>query len=209
MGSSGHLKEDQFLECYVAGRVGEAVNPRLAEHLDACGECAGQYRELTSLLDEIRVDGDAEADALFTDDVLARQQQQIARRLEHVHRPARVIAFPTRDVVQPEPRPVYLTARWLAAAAAAGLFIGVAVGGYLGPERLRSARSTPATVSAPAMAVQRPTSSPAVLVNSTQPAAPAVDEDAFLMELELALARPQPRELAAFDALTPHVRDIR
>jgi hypothetical protein len=58
------------------------------------------------------------------------------------------------------------------------------------------------------MAVQRPAQPAAVLVNSAPPTV-APDEDAFLMELELALARPQPRELAAFDALTPHVRDIR
>jgi len=34
------------------------------------------------------------------------------------------------------------------------------------------------------------------------------DDDAFLVELELALARQQPRELQPFDAMTPHVRDI-
>ncbi|MFN7917973.1 MAG: hypothetical protein U0Q55_21680 [Vicinamibacterales bacterium] len=201
---TGHLKEDQFLECYLAGRSGETVNPRLAEHLDSCDTCLGQYQELTTLLEEVRDTGNADADAIFGPDALARQQQQIARRLEHVHRSARVIAFPARDAGHPAPRPAYLTARWLAAAAAAGLFIGVAVGGYLRPERLQPQAS--ATVAAPSMSVQRPSSSPAVLVNAPQP---AVDEDAFLMELELALARPQPRELAAFDALTPHVRDIR
>jgi len=40
-------------------------------------------------------------------------------------------------------------------------------------------------------------------------AAPATaDEDAFLSDLEVALARPRTRELQPFDALTPHVRDI-
>jgi hypothetical protein len=34
-------------------------------------------------------------------------------------------------------------------------------------------------------------------------------DDAFLSELELALERPHTRELLAFDALTPHVREIR
>ena len=60
------------------------------------------------------------------------------------------------------------------------------------------------------MPAARPTPAQAVRVSAAQPAAPApVDEDAFLVELEMALARPQPRELAAYDALTPHVRDIR
>jgi hypothetical protein len=35
-----------------------------------------------------------------------------------------------------------------------------------------------------------------------------VDDDEFLGELEVALARPHTRELLAYDALTPHVRDI-
>jgi hypothetical protein len=34
-------------------------------------------------------------------------------------------------------------------------------------------------------------------------------DDAFLSELELALERPHTRELVAFDALTPHVREVR
>ena len=35
------------------------------------------------------------------------------------------------------------------------------------------------------------------------------DDAAFLSDLELALERPHTRELQAFDALTPHVREIR
>lgn len=207
MRRSGHLEEEQLLECYVAGRTGEPLNPRLAEHLDTCAACADQYQDLTIQLEDVRRDGTAEADAVFGPDVLARQQAQIARRLEHIHRSAKVIAFPGRDASPSGPRAGQLTTRWIAAAAAAGLFIGVAVGGYLGPERLRSSSGRTTNPSS-AMAVQRPAQPGAVLVNSTQPAA-AADEDAFMMELELALARPQPRELAAFDALTPHVRDIR
>jgi hypothetical protein len=34
-------------------------------------------------------------------------------------------------------------------------------------------------------------------------------DDAFLSDLEIALERPHTRELMAFDALTPHVREIR
>lgn len=207
MRGSGHLKEGQLLDCYVAGRAGEPLNPRMVEHLDACAACADHYQALTSQLEDVRLEGTAEADALFGPDVLARQQAQIAHRLEHIHRSAKVLAFPGRDASPSGPRAGQLTTRWIAAAAAAGLFIGVAVGGYLGPERLRSSASRTSAPSA-VMAVQTPAQPAAVLVNSTQPAA-AVDEDAFMMELELALARPQPRELAAFDALTPHVRDIR
>ena len=58
---------------------------------------------------------------------------------------------------------------------------------------------------------------PAAGDNSCQPAivraAPSTpvtvaDDDAFLLDLELALQRPNTRELEPFDALTPHVREI-
>jgi hypothetical protein len=42
----------------------------------------------------------------------------------------------------------------------------------------------------------------------SSPAEIAADS-AFLSDLELALERPHTRELQAFDALTPHVREIR
>ena len=47
-----------------------------------------------------------------------------------------------------------------------------------------------------------------VATQGTAPVDVAAD-DAFLSELELALERPHTRELLAFDALTPHVREIR
>jgi hypothetical protein len=34
-------------------------------------------------------------------------------------------------------------------------------------------------------------------------------DEAFMMELETALDRPHTRELAAFDAFTPHFREIK
>jgi hypothetical protein len=46
---------------------------------------------------------------------------------------------------------------------------------------------------------------------STRGSGPAdvASDDAFLSDLEVALERPHTRELQAFDALTPHVREIR
>jgi hypothetical protein len=44
----------------------------------------------------------------------------------------------------------------------------------------------------------------------TTPATDAdpLDDEAFLLELEFALARPHTHELQPFDALTPHVREV-
>src|SRR5437868_5870140 len=105
------------------------VDPRLAEHLTDCGECGARYADLTRFMDGLRTGGELEADVIFTAERLRTQQQQIARRLEYAHRLGRVIAFPgpiarrafTVSTVRTAPR-------WVAAAAAAGLFVGIALG---------------------------------------------------------------------------------
>ena len=85
--------------------------------------------------------------------------------------------------------------RWVAAAAAAGLFVGVAVGAsYRFGARPRGVEQT----------LARQTPIAARSVNPTQVSA----DDAFLSDLEVALERPHTRELLAFDALTPHVREV-
>ncbi len=208
---SGHVSETQLVECYMAGRTHEAADPRVTDHLTTCRACRGQFDALAAFLDEDRDAAIAEADEAFPADRLQAQHQQIMKRLDHVHRSARVISFPGRDVSVPE-RPAAmsrLAPRWLAAAAAAGLFIGVAVGGYLGPDRFvsrRTVRVAEATASRPrAVAAPAPTAAPAVLVGTSADSV-TQDDDAFLMELELALANPRSRELRPFDALTPHVR---
>jgi len=148
-------------------------------------------------MDLLRTEGEAEADAVFTPERLRQQQRDIALRLEHVGREARVISFPGRFVrrtMTASSTPT--TSRWVAAAAAAGLFIGAALGasygwGARGSRMMpNDARMTP------------------VATRGTSPVDVAAD-DAFLSELEIALERPHTRELMAFDALTPHVREIR
>lgn len=199
---SGHLNDDQVYECYFARHTGAAMDPRAADHLSNCGACLSRYDEFAACMDGLREHADVETDEQFPTERLASQRQQILRRLEQVYRSARVITFPGLDAggATRSPR---LSARWLAAAAAAGLFIGVAVGGYLGPDGLRRVRRIQHTQVAPAIPVV-PDS--AVLVSNPQ--VEAQDDDAFLIELELALTSPHSRELRPFDALTPHVQDI-
>jgi len=202
---SGHLKDDHLFECYLATRTGEELDPRAAEHLADCDQCVARYDEVVAFMDTTRQAADAETDAEFTAERLLVQQQQILRRLEHVHRSARVITFPGRDTLSASRTVGRLTPRWLAAAAAAGLFIGVAVGGYFAPERFHRSVARQVAAERPMTVQQRPAAPAAVRVNT---ALEDPDDDAFLMELELALARPHTRELQPFDAMTPHVRDI-
>lgn len=186
-----HLQDDRLFDCYLAQRQGETADPPTAEHLADCDSCAARYAELALFMDSVRAEGEAEADAAFTPERLRAQQQQIARRMEAVARPARVLSFPSR-VVQGTIRASTLRSpRWTAAAAAAGLFLGIALGAtYEWDSRPKS--------SAPAISARATVPNPDV----------AADAD-FMSELELALDRPHTRELAAFDAFTPHFREIR
>jgi anti-sigma factor RsiW len=197
-----HLLDDRLFDCYLAARDGEGVEPHLAEHLVDCESCASRYAEIAAFMDMLRAQGDAEADAVFTPDRLRAQRQQIARRVEHVGQPARVLSFPARFVRRTmSATSSRMAPRWIAAAAAAGLFIGVALGasyqyGTHGRAVQQLARQTAAPRIAP------------VATGGNSPAQVAED-DAFLSDLEMALERPHTRELVAFDALTPHAREVK
>jgi hypothetical protein len=197
-----HLQEERLFDSYLTARTGVPIDPPVAEHLADCPACGARYAELCALMDALREHGDAEADAVFTPERLRAQQQQIARRIEQVGRPARVISFPTRIVRRTIGASAGRTApRWVAAAAAAGLFVGVAVGASYqwpggGGVRTMLARDTSAGRYSP------------VASRGDSQSQIAADE-AFLSDLELALERPHTRELQAFDALTPHFKEIR
>src|SRR5207244_7984612 len=95
--------------------------------------------------------------------------------------------------------------RWIAAAAAAGLFVGVALGAsYEFNAFIHSARNSLVR----AADTSRPAWITPVATRGNGQADVAAD-DAFLSDLDVALERPHTRELLAFDAFTPHVREIR
>jgi anti-sigma factor RsiW len=196
-----HLQEERLFDCYLAVRAGESLDPPVAEHLTDCDACTERYAEITQFMETLSVEAASEADAIFTPERLRAQHQHIVRRLEHLGHPARVITFPglaaNRVLGSPAPR---LTRRWIAATAAAGLFIGVGV--FLDRE---TARVTPAPHDR-GIARQVLLKAPEA-AEVARPDAFQADE-AFLSELELAGDRPRTHELLAFDALTPHVREI-
>ena len=207
IGRSGHLHDDCLVECYFADRRGEPLDPPSAEHLADCDACGARFRELVTFLDDVRTASDAETDAIFTTERLRHQEEQILRRLEHASRSARVISFPGQSPTHPMTGGGRVGPRWLAAAAAAGLFVGVAVGGtILHPGVQRSV--TPMRVASSPVASARLAPSTAVLVNAPANVIDSIDDDVFLMQLEFALERPHTQELQPFDALTPHVREI-
>jgi hypothetical protein len=221
-----HLGDERLFDCYLSECVGEALDPPAAEHLSDCPSCGTRYADLVSLMDDVRAEGDHETDSIFTVDRLRQQRQQIAARLEHVGQPAQVISFPSGTGRRRTTAATRVAPRWIAGAAAAGLFIGVAVGLFLDAGRSKvdfgRQRRHPSVATAEGLVGARVGASPPAV--SLAPAAPseavfasdessrvaqALDEDdVFLSELELALAHPRTHELQPFDVLTPRVREV-
>jgi hypothetical protein len=202
-----HVQEERLLDCYLAERGEEAIDPLTAEHLADCDACALRYADLTEFLEGLRTDAAAETDALFTPERLRAQQLHVARRIEQIGRAARVIRFPRRFAGRHiEVRSTRTAPRWVAAAAAAGLFFGAALGASFEWDRhLRAQRQLTAVQRQfnPAHAARL-----APLVPRSGGPGQVADDDAFLSELDVALERPQTRELQPFDAFTPHVREV-
>jgi hypothetical protein len=200
-----HLDDRQLFQSYVSERGGDAIDPPSAEHLADCGDCAARYGELVRLMDALRREAETETSEVFTAERLSAQKQQILRRLEHVGRPARVIDFPGHPAGRHMVRPGdHRLTRWVYAAAAAGLAIGVGLGAVYqsgwGSTQIDGRRAVGQIGGA----------RPHVTSVATSASLASADgaEDAFLSELDRALAQPHTATLQPFDALTPHVRDI-
>jgi hypothetical protein len=199
-GSNGHLDDEAFAEIWSASVAGG--QPAADPHLAACQPCRTRYAAFTSWLDRLRDDAYAEADEAFPAERLAAQQAQVLRRLEALERPARVIAFPRFS------RPVTSTQghaqRWVAAAAAAGLVIGLAAGQFVdirdalgGGGRVNSQVSQTARATPPALP-----GAPAV----TPISVPAISDESLFFGDAVRNASYSP--LQPMDDITPRARDI-
>jgi hypothetical protein len=200
-----HLHDRRLFDCYLADRHGEEPDPANARHLAACRDCTSRLAEIAQFMDGLREHADQTTDALATPERLRLQQQAIARRLDHIGRHARVLSFPSTARTA-RPGASSHTPRWVAAAAAAGLFVGVALGASYEWE-LHGHALRPLT-----SIVNSAEARPAAHVPLAYASAPGTDiaaDDAFLSELDALLDRPRTHELLPLDALTPHVREIR
>ena len=202
IGHAHHIQEERLFDCYFVERRGELLDPPLAEHLAECAECGARYGELTRFMDGLRAEADTESDGVFTPERLHAQQQQIARRLEHASHAARVISFPGRSVSRHMHSTPRVATRWIATAAAAGLFIGLAVGMFSGSQAFKGARPMNANARQARPAFLTPAAP-----RSSGPT-PDASDDVFMSDLDLALERPSTRELLPFEALTPYVREV-
>jgi hypothetical protein len=195
-----HLDDAALAELWTAAALGEAP---AGEHLDACASCRARYTAFAAWLDTLRDDAVGEADEAFPAEKLAAQQAHISRRLEAMERPARVIAFPR--FARPIGAHHSNARRWIAAAAVAGLVIGLA-GGQMLDLRHRSGR-TQATLTPPS-AVGTVSDARAANGAGYVPVRLSSDE-AVLMDIstESAAYAHMPEPLQALDGLTPRARD--
>lgn len=183
----GHLTDPQFARLWTTG----GTHP----HLEGCAACQARYARfelwVTGLGDELR----AEADAAFPESRLAVQQAQIARRLEALERPARIIAFPkaARAVISGNSH----VRRWVTVAAAAGLIAGIGLGQVV-PLRTAMKEQTVATATRQLTAPEA-----ASRAKELAPVSTSQSEDELLSD---AFVRPHVSTLSALDEMTPHAR---
>ena len=197
-----HLDDRALIRRYLADRGLEALEARdeaLLRHLVQCPDCEARYVALQAAFDESRGAAIAGADEACSAGRLATQRDRILHRIDAQFEGARVLAFPASGTSHATTKPSPLVRRWVAAAAVAGLVVGLTAGRFLpfgGHDESATARR-PVSAAGPAT----PRSTPvlrAVNTNRPQP----VDEDEFLSEVDMATAAPQAAELRAIYAFT-------
>jgi len=184
----GHLDERQLARLWATGEI----HP----HLSACESCRLRFDELDRWVTDVGADLRDEADAALTPDRLAVQQTQIARRLEALERPARVIAFPkaARAVISGHSH----VRRWVTVAAAAGLVAGLGLGQMVDFHRSFVLPSSRAPQQVATSGIRPDTVRPVAL--TTNDLEILSDADAF--------ARRRVDALVPLEDLTPHARDL-
>lgn len=174
----GHLSERALIDVWTTG-----IHPA---HLDRCDQCARRALEMSRWLEDVQATGREDAEAVFTDDVLVRQRDQVMSRLAQLDRPSKVISFPAASPATRQPYAArQVSPGWLAAAAAAGLMIGVV------------------SMELSHMFPFGGTTAPAQVV--TAPAASPYDDSDLLHNT---YANPSVGGLDALDDMTPRVVDV-
>lgn len=199
---TSHLSDDRLVE------IGLTETPSGLEqqHLGACPPCETRRAGIAHMLGQLSQAAIEDADAAFPADLRARQQVRILQRLgqegrlEQEGRPAKVIAFPaghTPDSVLARSRPA---TRWIAAAAVAGLVVGLAAG--------RFGQQGPRGFEAP-QAASRPSAAPFVGESQFRAVTATISDDELLGQIELAVDGRGGASLRPLDELTPRAWDVR
>jgi hypothetical protein len=194
---NGHLDDAAIVAIWTDSTL-EGRRPA-HPHLGVCTPCRTRFTTFADALEELRSDATAHADELFPAERLAAQHAHIFRRIEASERPARVIAFPRFPA--PLTSRSSHASRWIAAAAAAGLIVGVGVGQVMDLRHIGTAppAQMQARLTAPPQATAR--------VTPSGPIGNPGEDEAFLSDLDASLSRPSVPELRAIDEFTPRAGD--
>jgi hypothetical protein len=197
-----HLDDDELAGIWSAATA--SGGPANDTHLTSCAQCRSRYAAFSSWLEGLREEARVEADDVFPAERLAAQQAQVFRRLEAMERPARVIAFPRFS------RPTASTQgnaqRWVAAAAAAGLVIGLAAGQFLDLRNALTGRNYAQHPDITARLAPPPASS-RVPSAGTAPSSTGSDE-ALLYGEDVSPSLIRVSALQPIDAITPRAQDL-
>ena len=185
-----HLSDDRLIDVCLH----QAAAAKEQQHLASCGVCEDRRANLAKVLTEVSDVAAAEADALFTQERLDRQRAHILQRVDQESRHGRLINFPAGQGSSPTLLRARPGARWIAGAAAAGLFIGL-LAGHLSHD-FTAGRVLPSRV---AIAPSAPT---------FQAVSTTMSEEEFLGRLEIAVERTGGTALRPLDDLTPLVWEV-
>ena len=206
--AGAHLREEDILRLLRPPAVPDIKDDRARAHLSRCEACAEETVKLERFLDGLSDDHDVGIGDRVSPERLNRQKHRILRRIRLVVEPGRrgrVLRFPA--VGRPTLLRVRLAGKWLGAAAAAGLLLGVIVGQsvHVHPEApaevARAPETRPLIGDVPPTAVSRTVLANLPLVMTS------TSEDGFLDELDQVLGSPPIIELTPLDEITPRIRE--
>lgn len=185
-----HLSDDRLIDLCLHPATAAADQ----QHLASCGVCEQRRANLARILTEVSDVAVAEADAVFTAERLGRQRARILQRVEQELRHGQLINFPAGRSSSSTLLRARPAARWIAGAAAAGLFIGL-LAGHL-------THDFTAGRVMPSRAVASPSAATFQAVSTT------MSEEEFLGRLEIAIEGTGGSALRPLDDLTPLVWEV-
>jgi hypothetical protein len=167
-------------------------------HMEECAMCRERYDAFDRWSERLADDLRAEADDTMSAERYALQQSQIARRLEMLDRPGRVIAFPkaARAIIGGHSH----IGRWVAAAAAAGLVAGVGLG-----QMVPGLFNAPVQVRHEVVQSQLAASRGNTHSPKLTPVSATFDDTELLSDT---FVDSRVKGLRTLDDMTPHIRDI-
>jgi hypothetical protein len=204
-----HPADDRLIDVYFVQREVEEGTPVVEaarRHLESCPSCARRYELISAPLERLRDQAVGAADAIFTNERLKAQREHILHRLEAAEHPARVIPFPFAPSGRQAGAGVRVMRRWVAAAAAAGVLVGLGLGRLATPV---APQAPPTSLIAANRAMQaQPAMRPGPGSSGSAIADNAADEDLLSAIDDAVNRRTSIAELQAIDALTPHAREV-